>query len=225
MHPIIIFSRFIKATYKERKGLKILDIGCGTGSTIKELERFGDVLGVDIEPQALYFCKKKGVSKTILAEGNYLPCKDKTFDLVTLFNIIEHIEDDRGFVREVHRVLKDNGKIVIATSAFNFLWSKHDVVNEHKRRYTKTLLKRLIGKQFTVERMTYTNFILFPAIWIGIIFNNIIKRKKDISCDGFYPVPGFINKILLLILKLESILLKRFNFPYGVSLLCIAEKN
>ena len=219
-----IFYRSISRIYKGREDMRILDAGCGTGGMIKDLQRFGECTGIDIEPKALEFCRSRGAARLVCAKGSELPFKDGTFDLITLFSVVEHIDDDAGFLKEVHRVCKDNGRIVLSTSAFKFLWSAHDVVSRHKRRYTKRELKTLIGKYFTIEKITYTNCLLFPFIWAGILMNNLFKGRSDDSSDGFYAVPGVINKALLFILRLEAVLLQKFDLPFGVSLLCIARR-
>ncbi|NQU99214.1 MAG: methyltransferase domain-containing protein, partial [Parcubacteria group bacterium] len=197
---------------------------CGTGVTAMGLRGVGDVLGLDIEPKALGCCRNRGLKKLVRAEGNHTPFKDATFDLITSLSVIEHVDDDAGFVREMSRICKDNGRVIFSTSAFDFLWSKHDVANRHKRRYTKKYLRDIINKHFTIEKITYTNCMLFPVIWVGIKISNLLKNDLSNNEGGFYDIPKALNKLLILVLKLESFLLQRINFPFGVSLLCIAKK-
>lgn len=225
MRDILLRSlKNIFKNYKDEKNIRILDIGCGTGMVIRDLERFGNVIGLDNETRALEFCKKRGIDKLILGDGNHLPFKENVFDLITAFNIIEHVDNDTGLIKGINRVAKNNSWVAISTAAFNFLWSQHDIVNKHKRRYTKGKLKDIIRKHLAVKKITYLNCILFPFIWLGIILTNLLKVKLHNPSSGFYPVPKFINKILIFILRLESVLLQKFNLPFGVSLLCIAKK-
>lgn len=219
-----IFYRLIKNIYSGRNNLSILDVGCGTGKIINEIEKLGKVTGLDVEPQALKFCKARGINRLVLAEGNFLPFKDETFDLITALNIIEHIADDDGFVKDMHRVCKINGRVILSTSAFNFLWSKHDLVNNHKRRYVKREIRDLLGKYFILEKVTYTNFFLFLIIWTGVILTNLLEKRDSEISHGFYHVPKFINRVLITILRMESVILKKINFPFGVSLLCVAKR-
>jgi len=220
-----IYLRSLKKAYNGKGGLRILDVGCGTGRTMKDLGQLGDVTGVDIEPLALEFCKSRGVNKVTLSDGKRLPFKDRLFDLVTLFNIIEHVDQEDELMKEASRVCADNGKIIVTTSAFNSLWSKHDIANEHKRRYTKRTLRDVVEKRFRVERMTYTNCLLFPLIWAGIMISNLLNKDTREPSDGFYDIPKYANKALTAILRMEAILLQKINFLFGVSLLCIAQKN
>jgi len=220
-----IFFRSIKNIYGGRKDLRILDIGCGTGALTKAIEEFGDVSRLDIESKALEFCRIKGAERLIQGDGNHLPFKDNLFDLVTVFNIIEHVNQDIDLIKEVNRVCRDKGRIILATSAFNFLWSRHDIVNRHRRRYTKEGLEDAIKRYFAIEKITYTNFFLFPFIWMGIIISNITMNYSRNASSGFHPVPGLVNYFLTGILKIESLLLGHINFPFGVSLLCIARKD
>jgi len=228
-----IFRRCIKNMLKDyrtdKEDIRILDIGCGPGRMIMDLEDFGNVVGVDNKMKPLESCKRRGINKLVLGNGVKLPFKDKSLDLVTSFNVIEHIDDDSGFIREINRVVKDNGWIIISTAAYNFLWSQHDVVNEHKRRYIKRGLKNIIGKHCDIKKISYLNCFLFPFIWVGIkVVNLLNSNSNNTSCNascGFYPVPHFLNKILASILWVESVLLQKLNFPFGVSLLCIAKKS
>jgi len=220
-----IFMRSIKGLYGQNKtDLRILDTGCGTGMTAMGLEGLGDVSGLDVEPKALEYCRNRGLKKLVCAEGDRTPFKNDTFDLITSLSVIEHIDEDAGFVREMNRICKDNGRVVFSTSAFDFLWSKHDVANRHKRRYTKKYLREIITKHFTIEKITYTNCILFPVIWLGIKMSNLSKNDLNSNRGGFYNIPKSLNKLLILVLKLEALLLQKINFPFGISLLCIAKK-
>lgn len=221
-----IFYRAISNIYKQNANLMILDVGCGTGMIIKDLERFGKVAGIDIEEAAIKFCQQRNIGKLCLGSGVNLPYKAEAFDLVTVFSVLEHVQDDALFIKELSRVCKDSGRIILSTSAFDFLWSEHDVINEHKRRYTKNSLKTLVnGQNLHIERITYTNFILFPFILLGVISEKVLKCFLGSIVNRFYTTPRLINKSLLLILKLESWILSRFNFPFGVSLLCVARKT
>jgi ubiquinone/menaquinone biosynthesis C-methylase UbiE len=221
-----IFFRIIGNIYKPGAGLQILDVGCGAGLNIKELEKFGRVIGIDIEGQALELCQQRSITKLCLGSGLDLPFKNETFDLVTAFNLVEHVQEDAFLIKELARVCKKSGRIILATSAFNFLWSRHDLINEHKRRYTKRTLQFLVNRQnFKIEKLTYTNFILFPLIWAGITWQNLLKCFSAPMVNKYYSIQKPVNKILLWILRLESWILSKFNAPFGVSLLCVVRKT
>ncbi|MCX5693736.1 MAG: class I SAM-dependent methyltransferase [Candidatus Omnitrophica bacterium] len=220
-----IFCRLISNIYKGNKKLLVLDVGCGAGMIMKDLEKFGKVVGVDVEDAALKFCQKRDVGDLCLGSGVNLPFKDATFDLVTAFSVVEHVQDDISFIGELNRVCKIGGRIILSTSAFNFLWSQHDLINGHKKRYEKNSLKEIFLKhRLVIEKITYTNFILFPVILLAIILNNLLKRSCKGTVDVFYTMPKLLNGFLTFILKTESIILTKFNFSFGVSLLCVGRK-
>ena len=219
-----IFLGQIERIFNGRKDLKILDIGCGTGRTMSEMRKFGYCVGMDMEPAALESCKNRNMYNLVCAQADKLPFESDSFDLVTLFSVIEHVEDDSMLVSEVYRVCKSGGLAMFSTSAFNFLWSGNDIVSRHKRRYSKKQMLRLINKHFDIQKITYTNFFLFPIVCLGVIFSNIKRRQSGHARDGFYKVPGFLNRLLALILKLESIIIIKHSLPLGVSLLCVAKK-
>jgi ubiquinone/menaquinone biosynthesis C-methylase UbiE len=221
-----IFSATIAKIYGKNIPLKILDVGCGTGRMIKELEKYGRVAGVDCEEAALGFCRKREIKSICLANALRLPFRSGEFDLVTAFNLVEHVQDDGFLIKELSRVCKKGGRIILATSAFRFLWSKHDELNGHKRRYSKENLRELVKSQdLVIEKLTYTNFILFPFIWLGIILQSLFKPCFSSLLRNYYSIREPGNKILLLALRLEAWVLGRFNAPFGVSFLCVARKT
>jgi len=220
-----IFYRTINNIYKNNNNLLILDVGCGTGMMMRGLEKFGKVVGIDIEGAALKFCQKKDINKVCFGSGVKLPFKDATFDLVTAFSVVEHVQDDVSFIQELSRVCKNSGRIVLSTSAFNFLWSEHDLINKHKRRYTKDNLQKMFNRQhLLVEKITYTNFILFPLILPAVFLSNLLKYFHVSLTDAYYATPKLINRILISILRTESLILSKSNFPFGISLLCVGKK-
>ena len=114
---------------------RVLDLGCGTGALLDELRPRSDELwGVDISREAIEFCQQRGHKNLVLTSATTLPFENAYFDLVTAIGVIEHIENDKEFIAEMRRVLKPGGTAILMTSSFPFLWSMHDVANEHVRR-------------------------------------------------------------------------------------------
>ncbi len=224
----ITFS-MIGKFFPDGERLTILDVGCGTGSTLKELEKLGYAIGVDISKEAVKFCKLRGcknVYKVDQKEGLFF--EDNTFDLITALDIIEHIDDERAALAEYYRIIRKGGILLITVPAYDFLWGPHDEVNEHKRRYVARELRNKVEKVgFTVKKMTYFDTFLFPFFVlvrtghrVSKMINSSYKPHSDLKMR-----PLVINYLLKTIFSLEDQFLKELNFSYGASLLCVAKKN
>jgi len=220
-----ITESLLNQYYKDNHNLKILDAGCGTGINLSKLSVFGKTFGIDFSDEALKFSKERNHSRISASSVEHLPFKNATFDLVTSFEVIYHsgVKDDKKAVEEFYDVCKKNGRVLIRVPAFKILSGSHDLVVHGKRRYRKKELKEIVTKAgFKIERITYLNFFLFfPTLIIRILQKFFVPHKKsDIKHTG-----NFLNNILLIILLVESLYLKRFSFPFGVSLLCIGRKE
>lgn len=220
----IVFTQIDKIVINKRN--KILDVGCGTGITLKCLERYGLAIGVDLSEEALKFCRLRGHKKLCLADSKNLPFKINSFDIVNASNLLEHLDDDDIALQEFFRILKPNGILVVTVPAFEFLWSGHDEVLHHKRRYTKQSLERKIKKyRFQRIKESYTNFFIFPVVFLI----RKIKKKadtKEIRCNlELFKGTPVVNKILGILYILEAKLLRIINFPFGISLIYIAKKG
>lgn len=214
-----IFLSLIKKRYK--KGIKILDFGCGTGINIKALEKFGNVKGIDVSKESKRFCKKRGINVKLLdisKKSKKLGKYRNKFDLITSFDVLEHIDNDSIALKNLNDFLKDDGRLLITVPAFNFLWSNHDVVLHHKRRYAKKALKKLLEKSgFKIELLSYYNFFIFPAILIRKIINPKAS-STEISNTKF-------NWLFDIIYSLEIIMINLGLIPWGSSIICMAKKQ
>src|SRR5207245_7389852 len=121
---------------------RILDIGCGTGANLELLSKFGEAEGVDVSTEALNFCRARGLKNVKQGAAESLPCDDRSFDLVTGLDVVEHLDDDVAGLREMHRVLRTDGRVLLFVPAFMFLWCVQDDVSNHRRRYTLSELRR-----------------------------------------------------------------------------------
>jgi SAM-dependent methyltransferase len=207
-----------------KAALRILDVGCGTGLNSKSFELFGQVSGLDMSKEALKFCKLRGRTDLIRGSADSLPVKDGTIDIVCALDVLEHIEDDFSAMKEINRVLKPGGFLILTVPAFMSLWSSHDESLHHKRRYTrKNLLQNLKISGFTINKSTYWNFFLFPAV----ASIRLIRKKKSATevRDDIADLPNIINKLLINVLVLENALIRLgISFPVGVSIFCICKK-
>jgi ubiquinone/menaquinone biosynthesis C-methylase UbiE len=203
---------------------KILNVGCGTGIITNKFSEYGNVISLDYSEEALKFCKIRKIDSLIRSDAMSLPFKKNSFDSALYFDIIEHLENDRGALEELNRTLCDGGYTVISVPAYKFLWSSFDDINWHKRRYSKkNLQKLLINSGFQIVKISYINFFLFPAAVLRRLYEKIFKRKQ---VDYYIPKVGrFTNFLFYKIFSIESYLLRFLKFPWGVSLIAVVKKN
>jgi len=202
---------------------KILDIGCGAGKNVEELSKIGLTWGIDNSSEAIKYCKKRGLKTVILGDAKSINFSSSSFDIITLFDVLEHT-DDRETLREVYRLLKPGGLLVISVPAFPKLWSKWDVVLHHKRRYTKkSLIQELKQYPFDVLKISYMfSFLFIPAYLIRVIKSRISSKnyKSDFRINA--PV---INYFLLILSRFERFFIQNLSLPFGTSLICVAKKE
>jgi SAM-dependent methyltransferase len=210
-----------------RQDLRILDIGCGTGGMLPLLSAHGQVTGIDPAEAAIRYSKQRYASMAELLQVDFPQEVPPVggFDLVTLFDVLEHLDDDAKALVAAYSLLRPGGWLLITVPALRFLWSPHDVINHHRRRYLRAELKdRIEGAGFHLQRLSYYNSLLFPAIFGARILRRRMARKGDRRSD-FRIGNNWINSRLADVFGAERHLLRRCDLPLGVSLLAIASKS
>lgn len=198
---------------------RILDVGCGTGGNLKMLSQFGDAEGVDISPDALAFCRERG-QKVKLGAAEGLPYADATFDLVTALDVVEHLDDDVAGLREMRRVLRPGGHVLIFVPTFMWLWGVQDDISHHRRRYVLPRLRRAVTQAgFEIERTTYANITFLAPTFLGRLFMRLTGFRPETEANINIAA---LNPLFGRILGAEATLLRFMNFPVGVSGLCVA---
>lgn len=202
-------------------GSSVLDVGCGTGFILERLRDRYDVHGLDDAEIAVEFCHSKGlnfVERGILGEVHL---SRPSYDLVTLLDVIEHVDDDVGILRAAKDVLAPGGRVLVTVPALSMLWSNHDVVHHHRRRYDRVMLTRaLAAAGLRPTWMSYFNSLLFPLIAAARIVG---KLKGDTANDSDSVPRGPVNELLYQTFRAEQSLLSRVSLPIGVSIVCLAE--
>jgi len=206
-------------------GRQILDVGCGTGTMLTHLARFGDARGVDMDLEAVGYCHDRGLLHVTQSGADSLPFEKDRFDLVTALDVVEHIDDDLAALREMRRVIKPGGLLLLTVPAYRFLWGRQDDINLHKRRYVaRELRSRLQTASFEVERMTYMNSILFPAIAAIRLVRHVLPEPPKLESDFAFPAPQPLNVLLSAVFGSERHFLTRFDIPFGVSIMALARR-
>ncbi len=207
----------------KRKNLKILDIGCGTGENINALNSLGETFGIDNSVEAVSFCKKNGLKNVSIGLAEKTKFKSESFDVVTLFDLLEHVDDKKAVV-EFKRILKREGFVLITVPAHNRLWSRWDEVLHHKRRYKERDLKKLlVGEGFTIIKSSYMySYLLLPMLIIRFVKNIFYK---DHYPSDFEISSSLVNTIGVRLSKIERFFINSLRVPIGTSIICLAKKS
>lgn len=202
---------------------KILDAGCGSGLMLNDLKEFGQVYGMDYSKEAIKFSKlvfDGEVKQGYMPEN--IPYDKNYFNGIIALDVLEHVEKDGLAIKALNEHLTHNGICIITVPAYMSLWSNHDVVHEHKRRYTLSELKeKLSNADFKIEKISYYNSILFIPIFIVRKIHRLLKI--DSGSDAEMP-NKFINFILGKLFLFERHILKVFNMPFGVSVIAVVRR-
>jgi SAM-dependent methyltransferase len=192
--------------------LRILDAGCGGGRVLSDLSGLGDAIGLEPSETSRAKALSRGAAEVVDGTLEGLPFDDDSFELATCLDVLEHTDDDRPALRELHRVVRSGGGLVVTVPAHPRLWSRHDDLNHHRRRYTRTSLAAAATETgWRVERLTHFNAILLPVA--------LVARRFDRS-DGLDIPPAPINRALEATLQLERLAIRAgLRLPVGLSLL------
>jgi len=207
-----ILNRLLHQGLSEKKPRKLLEVGAGAGSMVSVLKQFGELTLLEPEKQFYSALKDQNPDVTVINEAALTPLNQK-YDVICMFDVLEHIESDDAVIEWMHDHLNPGGKIFITVPAFPFLWSSTDELSHHFRRYTRSTLEQIITPRFKVNRLTYFNTFLFPIIFF---IRKFVKLKQE--GEVFNGKDSFFGKVLEGIFFAEWFGLKYFNFPFGVSL-------
>jgi SAM-dependent methyltransferase len=186
------------------------------------LADFGNTEGVDISPQAVEFCRQSGLDSVKLGAAEQLPYEDDSFELVTALDVVEHLDDDVAGLREMRRVLRPDGRVLLFVPAFMFLWGVQDDVSNHRRRYTlPSLLKAVEAAGFAVEWSSYANISFFvPTLVVRSVMRWLRLRADTEYGINIAPLNGTFARLF----AAERFVFERGRIPFGVSAICIAKK-
>lgn len=215
-----LIERFPCVTNSDR--VKALDLGCGTGAMLSDLRQRFDATGVDVSPDALDFCRSRGLEGLVEASAEALPFADSSFDLVVSLDVLEHVQDDHAAAAEIARTLKPGGRVVVNVPAFRWLWGPHDVALHHHRRYKRAEIVGLLESQgLQVVWSSYSVFLLFPLVALRRMAERMQSGPAEVRLPA---VPAWLNRFLIRLMDFEAWLLLRLPLPWGSSVVVVAEK-
>jgi SAM-dependent methyltransferase len=207
---------------------RILDVGCGTGYMLGFLSRWGEVTGADADSTAVAYARGRGVATVCKIERDALPFDDGSFDVVSAFDVLEHVADDGMIIGEMARVLRPGGTAIVTVPAYRLLWGAQDEISHHYRRYARRELRELLVRAgLEINRISSFNTLLFPPIAAIRLTRRLAPRRAhgEPRSDFSMNRPGTINDVLARVLGGEASLVRRINLPFGVSLLALAHRG
>jgi SAM-dependent methyltransferase len=207
-----------------KRPLDVVDVGCGTGGTLRVLPVSWKGTGVDVADHALTFARTRGHFRLVQASAMSLPFDRDRFDLALALDVIEHCSDDAAAARELCRVVKPGGLLVATVPAFQALFGPHDVALAHYRRYRRPQLCALLRTAgFDIEKATYFNTLLFAPTALMRLGAKIFSSGKTPSSDANH-LPAPLNELLFRIFVSERSLIRKWPLPAGLSILAVARK-
>ena len=203
-------------------GPQILEVGCGTGANLGMLRKFGALSAMDTDEVSVNYAREH--NNQVIIEKAPLPIIpfEVDFDLICAFDVLEHIEDDHRAMTSIYDQTKKGGYALLTVPAHPWLWSAHDEINHHKRRYTIRNFRTLLRKSgFGIQKISYYNTFLFAPVAAKRLIDKHIRKTE--SHDMELP-PPVVNTALEHIFAAERFILPHFNFPFGVSLIAVCRK-
>lgn len=227
-HWWFVGRRAILASMIEKLNLpanaKILEVGCGTGGNLDMLARFGDVCAFEMDANARTIASAKTQDRYDIRGGRCpeaIPFDGQRFDLVCMFDVLEHVEQDIETLRLLGMRLTKQGRVLVSVPAYQWLFGAHDRILHHKRRYVAAGLRRAVAAAgLRTLRVSYFNSILFP---IAALVRLRERLFHSVASAGASTPTAWINKLLMVLFASERHFLKHFNLPFGISLFCVAQ--
>jgi 2-polyprenyl-3-methyl-5-hydroxy-6-metoxy-1,4-benzoquinol methylase len=204
---------------------QVLDLGCGTGMMVKEMEAMGFCFGFDASAEALALCRKRSLPRLCRAEINSaLPIHSDIADVVMALDVLEHLDDDHLFLRECHRLLRHDGILLATVPAYQWLWSYWDISAGHRRRYTLQRLAAIVRQAgFRIVRISYYNSFILPGAAVTRWYKG--RDQNEGKASDFLRVPAILNWGLQILGTIERRCLRLIRMPFGLSVIVVAQKR
>ncbi|MGN6171215.1 MAG: class I SAM-dependent methyltransferase [Solirubrobacteraceae bacterium] len=204
------------------KEARILDVGCGSGRNMVDLARYGAVTGVELSPTSVKVARERCAGEVIEASVMEMPFDDRSFDLVVSLDVMEHLSDDMAAFAELRRIVAIGGALLVTVPAYQWLWSGHDEINRHQRRYSRrALVAAAESAGWRCERTTHFNALVLPIAIVLRVLDRINPKTTKSRLDLWVP-PQPLNWLLRQPLNWEAAAIGRGgSIPAGLSLLAV----
>jgi SAM-dependent methyltransferase len=206
----------------------VVDVGCGAGGTLSRLPFDARAIGVEFDDEQVKEAKRRGVPRLMRASAGELPIRSESCNAILMLDVLEHLEDDRGALVEVHRVLATRGFLLATVPAHPFLWSPHDEAFHHKRRYRRQeLASKVRDTGFHLSRMSYAFATAFPFACMIRPPTRLLARAgiANRRADDFRLLPACLEDLAYSVALWEAAWLRRRALPFGLSLIIVARKG
>jgi len=208
---------------KQPRKTKIADLGCGCGANLCEIQKQYDAIGMDVSLDAKKYCLKRGIKIVTGRLPDKIPLPENSFDMVVMSDVLEHIENDDLVIKNVSKLLKKEGLILLTVPAYPFLYTKRDAFHHHIRRYKKKQLHSLLQNNgLSKIILSHYNFWLFPIIAVIRTLDKLFSRDPIPGDLSIPPKP--VNTILRYLFESEKYLLSKLSLPFGLSLIAVYKK-
>jgi SAM-dependent methyltransferase len=210
-----------------QKALTLLDAGCGTGKLLETCWAYR-AYGLEFSPEAFRFLRRRGLEHVVQASVCRMPFADACFDVVASLDVLYHVASpgDLEGLREMSRVLKPDGLLLLNLPAYEFLRSHHDAAIHTQQRYTRNQVREMLGQAgLRVQTLTYRNTLLFPVAALVRLAQKLFRPRPALPQSDLRPLPHFLNRALTVPLLIENRLIRMgLRLPFGLSVYCVAMK-
>src|SRR6266403_1402731 len=219
-----VLTPALRAMTTARRPLRVLDVGCGPGNTLRRLQPWGQTFGAEYSEVGLSVARRRGLTRLVAADSLRLPFSAEAMDCVLALDVIEHVKDDIAALREAHRLLRPGGVLVLTVPAFMSLWRSHDELYGHYRRYSKAaLLAAVRAAGFETERCEFTKCLFYFPLLVRARLDR--ARKGDApGGDDFFDIPSWLNTMLRWQIVWEHRLRIGRILPVGVTLVWMGRR-
>ncbi|HVL56920.1 MAG TPA: methyltransferase domain-containing protein [Burkholderiaceae bacterium] len=202
----------------------LLDVGCGTGANLAALADRSEPIGIDLAPEAIAFCRRRGLMRTLVGSADRLPFADGGFDVALSCDVLSHwsLSDKAAALREMQRVLRPGGTLLLNVPAYQWLLSQHDVAVHQDRRFSRREIAALLAQTgFEPIWVSHWNAALLPAA----VAVRWLRRARQSGSDLAAGSGEAAGAVFGAVLAAERALLRRFALPFGLSVFAVARRR